>query len=438
MRRTSCRESAISTVVGALIFLMVFLAAVSAVYIIVNSLASYASNVRSFQEREVLRAHERVAVAVFNQSGLACLYLKNESPTLTIAEYAWVNHTAVRLGIPLPPGEPALFNTSIPYEGGAVAKIVTFRGNVFSSSSTFAKALDEIWGGDVYVYDPARRSLTLERSGLIFRDEFDGEALNATAWSTYAFSAGGSAQVAGGQLLLSDAAVINKVSEVGDCVVQYRARAATNFTGQVRLGPMSFARGASPTSDPRGASYVLNASTARTLHEILFTNLTIRLFPPPPEIRYENVTYTITNETRSLALLADGRAIARNSNWGPDNGTWYVFKFTLSGSSLVGDVYYDSSSDLAARVYATDSGRARGWFGLMDEDNSSVSCYDYVRVYSSSKITIRGLEPGSELELISPSMEVLKRVEVTQHVDSITIDCKEIPFPLRNCVVKID
>ena len=121
----------------------------------------------------------------------------------------------------------------------------------------------------------------------------------------------------------------------------------------------------------------------------------------------------------------------------PENSE-ITIEFTLNGTRLEGLVYYDNSSYLLAKVYAEDTTRSSGWFGLIDEDINSISCFDYVRVYGSSTVVINGVRAGMVIKLIKPGGEVYRQYEVIDsRLQNITLIFSDVQFPLKNWIIEI-
>ncbi|RLE47634.1 MAG: hypothetical protein DRJ31_08560 [Candidatus Methanomethylicota archaeon] len=416
------RRRAISTVVGALIFLLIFFVAISTIYFIINNLSEYVITVKEYQEQQAWKSSENLDVYVYDNEGFTFVRIRNLSPNTAIVDYIWVNHTVVDASLVIASGEDVDFNTSQPYFEGIQVKVVTTRGNVFTPRFLVRYRADVIWGGDVYKHYE-NGSLKLISRGLIFQDEFEGASLNTTAWNTYIINGGAPPSVSQGCLWLRSAMVLNKVAYISDCVIQVRVKSYTLTESSSSYGAGIFARSVGNAGDQRDTSYVLNFTTTKEIHQV---------FIPP------SLWMSIANITKSLSLFFDGKKLGRNTNYGPDNNTWYVIKFALNGTRLEGFVYYDNSSCLLAKVYAEDNSRNSGWFGLIDEDVNSVSCFDYIRVYRNSTIVINGVKAGMVIKLIKPNGEVYKQYEIIDdNLQNITLTLDDVQFPLRNWVIEI-
>ncbi|RLE53198.1 MAG: hypothetical protein DRJ33_01670 [Candidatus Methanomethylicota archaeon] len=416
------RREAISTVVGALIFLLIFFAAVSTIYFIMNNLSEYVIAVKEYQEQQAWRSSEKLDVYVYDNGGFTFVRIRNLSPNTVIVDYIWVNHTVVDASLVIASGKEVDFNTSQPYFEGIQVRVVTTKGNVFTPRFLVRYKADVIWGGDVYRYYE-NGSLKLVSRGLIFQDEFEGTSLNTTAWNTYIIDGGSAPSVSQGCLWLRSAMVLNKVAQISDCVVQIRVKSYTLTKSSSSYGAGIFARSSGNTGDQRSTSYVLNFTTTKEIYRV----------PPPPSPWWAS----IVNITRNLSIFFNERVLARNTNYGPDNDTWYIIKFALNGTRLEGFVYYDNSSYLLAKVYAEDISRTSGWFGLIDEDVNSISCFDYVRVYGNSTIVIDNVKAGMIVKLIKPNGEIYKRFEVLCDMQDLTIMLDDLPFPLKNWIIEI-
>jgi len=130
------RRRGVSTVIGAVIFLLIFAVAMTAMLAWAQSYASYVDVVREDQEFQNLRMMEELSLSFLNSSGKLLVEAGNPTPRMIIITQVWSNHTVQTGEWAVPAKTRVPINTDLSYAGMTASKVVTSRGNLFSGAQS--------------------------------------------------------------------------------------------------------------------------------------------------------------------------------------------------------------------------------------------------------------------------------------------------------------
>jgi len=121
-------------VIGAMIFLLIFTVAMTAMLAWAQSYANYIDTVREDQEFQNLRMMEELKLSFMNSSGMLLVEASNPTPRTIVITQIWSNHTVQTGEWAVPAKMRVSINTTIPYVSMTASKVVTSRGNLFSGT----------------------------------------------------------------------------------------------------------------------------------------------------------------------------------------------------------------------------------------------------------------------------------------------------------------
>ena len=128
--------SGVSTVIGAGIFLLLFILSTSAIVLLSQSLVNYVEAVREESGFVVEKSMEELVLIFVNSSGKLALVARNPTQQTIIVTQIWSNHSVERGEWVVPPKGRVNINTDLDFAGMALSKVVTSRGNIFSGAQT--------------------------------------------------------------------------------------------------------------------------------------------------------------------------------------------------------------------------------------------------------------------------------------------------------------
>ncbi|MEM3366389.1 MAG: hypothetical protein QXM93_08230 [Candidatus Methanomethyliaceae archaeon] len=137
------RDKAVGTIIGATIFLGIFLVSVSLLLFWMQSYANYAGAVLKETGFEVERAREELVLTFLNSTAKLKVIARNPTPYTIIITQVWSNHSFQTGEWVVPAKGSAEINTTLDYVGMALCKVVTSRGNIFSGPQTIGEDLEE-------------------------------------------------------------------------------------------------------------------------------------------------------------------------------------------------------------------------------------------------------------------------------------------------------
>lgn len=137
------RNKAVGTIIGATIFLGIFLVSVSLLLFWMQSYANYAGAALKETGFEVERAREELVLTFLNSTAKLKVIARNPTPYTIIITQVWSNHSFLTGEWVVPAKGSAEINTTLDYVGMALCKVVTSRGNIFSGPQTIGEDLEE-------------------------------------------------------------------------------------------------------------------------------------------------------------------------------------------------------------------------------------------------------------------------------------------------------
>jgi hypothetical protein len=120
----------VSTIVGSMIFLSIFILSITAIIIWTQNYVNYAENIREELEFMIEKSRENLIVNSINSSGKLTLAINNPTSQTIILKQIWANHS-FQLGEWIIPANSLVYiDTTLDYVN--TSKVVTSKGNIFS------------------------------------------------------------------------------------------------------------------------------------------------------------------------------------------------------------------------------------------------------------------------------------------------------------------
>jgi len=120
----------VSTIIGSMIFLSIFILSITAIIIWTQNYVNYAENIREELEFMIEKSREDLIINSINSSGKLTLAINNPTSQTIILKQIWANHS-FQLGEWIIPANSLVYiNTTLDYVN--TSKVVTSKGNIFS------------------------------------------------------------------------------------------------------------------------------------------------------------------------------------------------------------------------------------------------------------------------------------------------------------------
>ncbi len=120
----------VSTIIGSMIFLSLFILSITAIIIWTQNYVNYAENIREELEFIIEKSRENLIVNSINSSGKLTLVINNPTSQTIIIRQIWANHSFQIGEWVIPANSLVYINTTLDYVN--ISKIVTSKGNIFS------------------------------------------------------------------------------------------------------------------------------------------------------------------------------------------------------------------------------------------------------------------------------------------------------------------